>query len=176
MKHGRGQDIGTYSKGLGRAALGLTKSERASLLHQSNVDKRQKFAPIVWSEQREMLDAMRQFRAAMALGEADAARRHRHLAGQVSGDPVEDVRAAREAAWYARSLALADAYIERLARAISERPQGKGGWQVVALLEKMYAEFAAHHDNPPAGMAVEVEPRAMPAAESIVSETLFSKD
>lgn len=113
--------------------------------------------PIVWSEQREMLDAMRQFRAAMALGEADAARRHRHVMGQVSGDPAEDVRAAREAAWYARSLSLADAYIERLARAISERPQGKGGWQVASQLERMYAEFAAHHDNPPPGMAVEVE-------------------
>lgn len=132
MRHGRQQDIGTYAKGLGRAALGLTRSERISLLHQANVGGRQKFPPIVWSNQRELLTLVQQFRAATALGAEDAYRRHRHTAGQSSGDPVEDVRAAREALWYTHSLALADAYIERLARAIDERPQGKGGWQVVS--------------------------------------------
>lgn len=147
-----------------------------STISEGRSGKSRDFAPIVWSNQRELLTLVQRFRAATALGAEDAYRRHRHTAGQSSGDPVEDVRAAREALWYTHSLALADAYIERLERAIDERPQGKGGWQVVSQLEKMYAEFAAHHDNPPAGMAIEVEPRTMPAAESIVSETLFSKD
>jgi hypothetical protein len=118
-------------------------------------------APIVWSNQRELLTLVQRFRAAVLRSAVDAQ----------TSNPADEVLA-----WYARSLALADAYIERLERAIDERPQGKGGWQVVSQLEKMYAEFAAHHDNPPAGMAVEVEPRTMYAADPSVSETLFSKD
>lgn len=123
--------------------------------------KRSNLAPIVWSERRELLTLVQRFRAAVLRSAVDAQ----------TSNPADEVLA-----WYARSLALADAYIERLERAIDERPQGKGGWQVAAQLEKMYAEFAAHHDNPPAGMAIEVEPRTMYAADPSVSETLFSKD
>jgi|GEM_PF-6481139 len=102
------------------------------------------FPPIVWSNQRELLEMVRQFRSAVFQSA---------VAAQTNSPSDEALE------WYARSLALADAYIARLARAISERPQGKGGWQVTQQLEKMYAEFAAHHDNPPPGMAVEVEPK-----------------
>lgn len=154
-----------YINGLGSGwqyAVGYQRTGELNREWKANRGKakRSHLAPIVWSNQREMLTMMRQFREAMALSAEDANRRYRHTMGQPSsGDPIEDVRAASEVMWYARSLSLADAYIDRLSRAIDERPQGKGGWQVASQLEKMYAEFAAHHDNPPPGMAVEVEPK-----------------
>ncbi len=149
----------TYALGHGGMATMAQLLDVRRLLGQSR-KSRPFTAPIVWSQQREMLEAMRRFRAAVLRSAVAAQTGH-----------SEEVLT-----WYARSLALSDDYIERLARAIDERPQGKGGWNVMSQLGKLYEEFAAHHDNPPAGFEVEVESRTMFATDPSVSETLFSKD